>query len=215
MTAAATLPERWLTDWERFDRLPHYTRANAGEVLPDPASPLGWTLVFERGLLPGWLQGLVDFGIYRPGELPTERPPVAGLFGGYFYINLSHCRLMAIRMGMTVEAFDASLLGSSTIAPPYQPRPDDECAECTARIGETIGGILARTSFPEIDDDLRRVLGRRRDRPDLAALSDAELIAHARSFLPELDNAFNRHDYSTLGSAVGPAMLAELCASVG
>ncbi len=44
------LPDRWLADWQRSDRMPFYTRANAGEVLPDPASPLGWTLVFEKGL---------------------------------------------------------------------------------------------------------------------------------------------------------------------
>ena len=55
-----------------------------------PARSAG-RLVFERGLLPGWLQGLVDFGIYRQEELPADRPPVVGLFGGYFYINLSHC----------------------------------------------------------------------------------------------------------------------------
>jgi rifampicin phosphotransferase len=212
--AAMTLPDRWLTDWDRFERLPFYTRANAGEVLPDPASPLGWTLVFERGLLPGWLRGMVDFGIYRPGELPTDRPPVAGLFGGYFYINLSHCRIMAVRMGMSVEAFDAALLGSATVGPPYQPHPDDECASCSAKVAETVGEILGRTSFPEIEEDLRRVLALRANRPDLTALSDAELVAHARSFLPELDNAFARHDYSTLGSAVGPALLAELCATV-
>ena len=105
---AAALPDRWLTDWRRSPRMPFYTRANAGEVLPDPASPLGWTLVFEQGLLPGWLRGMVEFGIYREGELPMDRPQVAGLFGGYFYINLSHCRVVAIRMGMTVEAFDAA-----------------------------------------------------------------------------------------------------------
>ena len=46
-------------------------------------------------------------------------------------------------------------------------------------------------------------------------MSDGELVAYARSFLPELDNAFARHDYSTLGSAVGPAMLGDLCAAAG
>ena len=212
---ATDLPERWLTDWDRSDRMPFYTRANAGEVLPDPASPLGWTLVFEEGLLPGWLRGLVDFGIYRDGELPMDRPPVAGLFGGYFYINLSHCRVMAIRMGMTVEAFDAALLGSAEVAPPYKPHPDDVNEACSAKVASTIGQMLAASSFPEIDEDLARVLGKRRNRPDLSALSDAELVAYARSFLPELDNAFARHDYSTLGSAVGPAMLADLCAASG
>ncbi len=210
-----TLPDRWLTDWPRSPRMPCYTRANAGEVLPDPASPLGWTLVFEQGLLPGWLRGLVEFGVYREGELPMDRPPVAGLFGGYFYINLSHCRVLAIRMGMTVEAFDAALLGSAAAAPSYQPHPDDPCDECSAKVAQTIGEILGASRFPQIDADAERVLALRRGRPDLAALSEAELVTHARSFLPELDNAFVRHDYSTFGSAVGPAMLAEACAAVG
>ena len=144
-----------------------------------------------------------------------ERPPVAGLFGGYFYINLSHCRVVAIRMGMTVEAFDAALLGSAAAAPPYQPHPDDPCDKCSAKVAQTIGEILAASRFPQIDADLDRVLAKRRDRPDLAALPEADLVAHARSFLPELDNAFARHDYSTFGSAVGPAMLAEACAAAG
>ena len=214
-TTTAALPDRWLTDWRRSPRMPLYTRANAGEVLPDPASPLGWTLVFEQGLLPGWLRGLVEFGIYREGELDPAQPPVVGSFGGYFYINLSHCRVVAIRMGMTVEAFDAALLGSAAAAPPYQPHPDDPCAECSAKVAQTIGEILGASEFPHIDADLERVLAKRRGRPDLAALSDADLVAYARSFLPELDNAFVRHDYSTFGSAVGPAMLAEACAAAG
>src|ERR1700722_2852785 len=214
-SAAAALPDRWLTDWRRSPRMPLYTRANAGEVLPDPASPLGWTLVFEQGLLPGWLRGLVEFGIYRDGELDLAQPPVVGSFGGYFYINLSHCRVVAIRMGMTVEAFDAALLGSAAAAPAYQPHPDDPCDECSAKVARTIGEMLGASEFPQIDADLERVLAKRRGRPDLAALSDADLVAHARSFLPELDNAFVRHDYSTFGSAVGPAMLAEACAAAG
>ena len=138
---------------------------------------------------------------------------MVGSFGGYFYINLSHCRVMAIRMGLTVEAFDAALLGSAEVAPPYKPHPEDINEECSAKVAQTIAEILGASSFPEIDEDLARVLGKRRARPDLSALSDAELVAYARSFLPELDNAFARHDYSTLGSAVGPAMLAELCAA--
>jgi pyruvate,water dikinase len=215
VTGAAALPDRWLTDWRRSPRMPFYTRANAGEVLPDPASPLGWTLVFEQGLIPGWLRGLVEFGIYREGELDPGHPPVVGSFGGYFYINLSHCRVVAIRMGMTTEAFDAALLGNAAAAPPYQPHPDDPCEQCSAKVAQTIGEILGASQFPQIEADLERVLAKRRGRPDLAALSAAELVAHARSFLPELDNAFARHDYSTFGSAVGPAMLAEACAAAG
>ncbi|MGY1616091.1 PEP-utilizing enzyme [Geodermatophilus sp. SYSU D00691] len=204
--------ERWITDSERWDRLPYYTRANAGEVLPDPCSPLGWTLVFEQGLLKGWLKGFVDFGVYAEGELPEDPPPVAGLFGGYFYLNLSHMRLMGLRMGQTVAEFDRALLGAHPDAPPYRPHPDDVNEGCSAKTAQTIGEVLGRTEFPEIDEDSRRVRALRRDRPDLAALTDAELVAHARSFLGELDNAFARHDYSSLASTVGQAMLGQLCA---
>ena len=207
--------ERWITDSQRWDRLPYYTRANAGEVLPDPCSPLGWTLVFEQGLLKGWLRGFVDFGVYAEGELPDDPPPVAGLFGGYFYLNLSHMRLMGLRMGMTVEQFDAALLGSHPDAPPYREHPDDVNEACAAKAAQTIGEVLGRTEFPEIDEDSRRVRELRRTRPDLAGLSDRELVAHARSFLGELDNAFAKHDYSSLASTVGQAMLGQLCASVG
>ncbi len=207
--------DRWITDSERWDRLPYYTRANAGEVLPDPCSPLGWSLVFEEGLLKGWLRGFVEFGVYADGELPDDPPPVAGLFGGYFYLNLSHMRLMGLRMGMTVEQFDAALLGSHPDAPPYDPHPGDEDLECSARAAATIGEILQRTDFPEIDEDSIRVRALRRNRPDLRSLSDEQLLAHARSFLGELDNAFARHDYSSLGSTVGQAMLSQLCADAG
>jgi pyruvate,water dikinase len=207
--------ERWITDSQRWDRLPYYTRANAGEVLPDPCSPLGWTLVFEQGLLIGWLRGFVEFGVYAEGELPDDPPPVAGLFGGYFYLNLSHMRLMGLRMGMTVEQFDAALLGSHPDAPPYRAHPEDVNEACAAKSAQTIGEVLGRTEFPEIDEDSRRVRKLRRARPDLAGLSDGELVAHARSFLGELDNAFAKHDYSSLASTVGQAMLGQLCASVG
>ena len=207
--------DRWITDSVRWERLPYYTRANAGEVLPDPASPLGWTLVFEQGLLKGWLRGFIEFGVYRQGELPDDPPPVAGLFGGYFYLNLSHMRLMGLRMGQTVEQFDAAFLGPHPDKPPYEAHPDDACEECSAKIGQTIGQILAASSFPDIDADHERVRRLRRQRPQLAAMSDAELVAHARSFLPELDNAFAKHDYSSLASTVGQAMLSELAGHLG
>lgn len=207
--------DRWITDSQRWERLPYYTRANAGEVLPDPCSPLGWTLVFEQGLLKGWLKGFVDFGVYADGEIPDDPVPLAGLFGGYFYINLSHMRLMGLRMGMTVEQFDAALLGSHPDAPPYRPHPDDVNEACSAATAKTIGEVLGRTEFPEIDEDSGRVRELRRTRPDLTAMSEAELVAHARGFLGELDNAFARHDYSSLASTVGQSMLGELCTKVG
>jgi pyruvate,water dikinase len=208
--------DSWIVDWQRNDRLPFYTRANAGEVLPDPASPLGWTLVFEEGLLPGWYRGFVEFGIYGPDEFNTPpKIPMVGIFGGYFYLNLSHMRLLGLRLGADLDEFDAGLLGSHPDTPPYEPHPDDVNPELSAKAAATIGEILGSTSYPLIDEDRRRTARFATERPDLTALTDAELVARARWFAPELDNGFARHDYSSLASTIGPSILAGLCASVG
>ena len=208
--------DSWIVDWQRNERLPYYTRANAGEVLPDPASPLGWTLVFEEGLLPGWYRGFVEFGIYGPDEFNTPpKIPMVGIFGGYFYLNLSHMRLLGLRLGADLDKFDADLLGSHPDTPPYEPHPDDINPELSAKAGATIGEILGATSFPLIDQDRERTARFAAERPDLTSLTDAELVTRARSFLPELDNGFARHDYASLASTLGPTILAGLCASVG
>jgi rifampicin phosphotransferase len=208
--------DSWIVDWTRHERLPYYTRANAGEVLPDPASPLGWTLVFEEGLLPGWYRGFVEFGIYGADEFNTPpKIPMVGIFGGYFYLNLSHMRLLGLRLGADLDKFDADLLGSHPDTPPYEPHPDDVNPELSAKAAQTIGEILASSSFPLIDDDRRRTAALAVERPELAMLSDRELVARARSFAWELDNGFARHDYSSLASTLGPSILAGLCSSIG
>jgi pyruvate,water dikinase len=190
--------ETWIVDWQRDERLPYYTRANAGEVLQDPASPLGWSLVFEEGLLPWWFRGFVEFGIYAEDEMSGPKYPVVGVFGGYFYLNLSHMRLLGLRLGADLEKFDAELLGSHPDTPPYEPREGDIRPDLTEKAMGTIGEILGSTSFPLIDADRVRTSRFRAERPDLQAMSDVELVVRARSFIPELDNAFARHDYSSL-----------------
>ncbi len=210
------MKDTWIVDWQRNERLPYYTRANAGEVLPDPASPLGWSLVFEEGLLPGWYRGFVEFGIYGEDEFNTPpKIPMVGIFGGYFYLNLSHMRLLGLRLGANLEEFDAGLLGSHPDTPPYDAHPDDINPELSAKAAATIGAILGRSVFEEIDDDRARTARFAQDRPDLTALTDAELVARARSFAWELDNGFARHDYASLASTLGPSILAGLCASIG
>ncbi len=136
----------WITDWQRSERLPHYTRANAGETLPEPASPLGWTLVWGRGLQ-GWRRGFVGFGIYREEEVAGPRPPFVGMFGGYFYLNLSHMRLFGIRMGQTADQIDAAFVGQRSDTPVYVAHPDDQDEELTAKAGGTLGRMLGQAGF--------------------------------------------------------------------
>jgi phosphohistidine swiveling domain-containing protein len=203
----------WITDWQRSERLPHYTRANAGETLPEPASPLGWTLVWGPGLQ-GWRKGFVGFGIYREEEVAGPRPPFVGMFGGYFYLNLSHMRLFGIRMGQTADQIDAAFVGQRSDTPVYVAHPEDEDAELTAKAGATLQRMLGQSNFPEADADRERLRRLRRERPDLSELSDGQLVAYARSLLGEVETTYQRHVESSLPASVGPAILGPLCASV-
>jgi phosphohistidine swiveling domain-containing protein len=114
-----------------------------------------------------------------------------------------------------VKDFDAALLGSHPDAPPYDEHPDDINLECSAKVSETISGILAATSYPRIEEDRRRTDALRRSRPDLSSMTDAQLVGHARSFAAELDNGFAVHDFASLASTIGPAMLGGIVAAIG
>ena len=105
--------DRWITDWTINPKYPLLTRANAGEVLPDPCSPLGWTLVFELGTLLGWKDSAeLDYAAMDPGELDALHPEVVGSFGGYLYINCSLTRLFGVRgPGLSPEAIDLVYFG--------------------------------------------------------------------------------------------------------
>jgi rifampicin phosphotransferase len=209
--------DRWITDWERGepDWMPYYTRANAGETLPDPASPLGWTFAWEQGFVPGWVRGMELMGIYHEGEFPRERPAQLGMFGGYFYINLSHMRVMTLRLGGTAESADAAWVGSRADVPAYVPHPRDDAPEQSAKAGATVARVFARTSWPEIDEALDKAWERRAARPDLAAMPDTELVVYARKFQPELEQDWIWHVFSSLSASLGPGLLAGLAAEAG
>ena len=89
--------EKWFCDWTPSERWPHYTRANAGEVLATPATPLGQTYSWENAMLQGWRDGYVRTGNIAEGEMADIRPEAVGFFGGYFYINLSNVRMQGVR----------------------------------------------------------------------------------------------------------------------
>ena len=87
----------WFCDWQPSERWPHYTRANAGEVLAPPASPLGQTFTWDNGTIIGWRDGYIRQGYFTENEMAEYRPEVGGFFGGFFYINLSNVRMLAYR----------------------------------------------------------------------------------------------------------------------
>ena len=110
---------RWIKDNPVSDRLPFWTRANVGEVLPEPPSPLGWDVVWENGTLAGWRDCAVNRLGFDDDEISEARPEVSGLFGGYAYLNASANRVFGHRApGMTASTIDDAYFGGHPDVPP-------------------------------------------------------------------------------------------------
>ena len=200
--------DRWITDTEPSQRFPVYTRANAGEVLPDPVSPLAWTLTWAPGTVLGWRDSQVNTGTLDPSEVPEDNPGCVGVFGGYFYINASMARIFGVRApGLSAEMIDFVYFGAQPDVPPYVPHPDDERPDLTEKLGGFIMSALTATDLPELRDDRELAEAARENRPELFELSDAELVARARSFQPELRRLFERHLTVTAGGSVGSGVI--------
>jgi phosphohistidine swiveling domain-containing protein len=210
--------DRWITDWPINPKFPLLTRANAGEVLPDPCSPLGWTLTWNPpGITAGWLDSaLYDYCSVLPGELTEATPEVVGHVGGYLYINATSVRLFGVRgPGLSPEAIDRVYLGDHPDAPPYEPEPWHENEQATAQVGAWMGKVMTDTDLPELRDDREISIGARTARPDLSNLTDEQLVARARDFVPTIRHLFRRHLAITAGSSIGPGVLGAVAEALG
>jgi rifampicin phosphotransferase len=202
------MEERWITDWPPSERWPHYTRANAGEVLPTPASPLGQQFSWENGICLGWRDGYVRQGVCGMEEFTDQPPAVCGFFGGYMYINLANVRMQGVRNpAVTVAQLDLAFFGDHPDVPPYEPDPRDERPDLTAKVVEHLGWVMSATSFPEIDEEKEQTIALRAARPDLASAGDADLVAYARRTQPLLQKLFESHTVTSSSSGIAPGIL--------
>ena len=210
------MADRWITDRDPSPRWPHYTRANAGEVLPSAASPLSQQLCWENGILLGWRDGYVRGGNYTIDEFTDGHPEVAGFFAGYFYINLSNVRMQGVRSPLlTVEQLDLAFFGDHPEVPPYEPHPLDERPDLVEGIMGHLGWVMTTTSVPEVDAEKEMTIALRRNRPDLGAASDSDLVARIRMLQPLLRKLFDSHTPPSSDSAIAPGILGAVCAALG
>jgi pyruvate,water dikinase len=207
------MSERWITDTTPNERWPIYTRANAAEVMGDPVSPLGWTYVWERACLPAWRDAYVAAGTMSAAEF-GENSAVAGCFGGYFYVNLSNIRTYGARLG-SWEAADRGLVGDHPDKPPYTPHPDDADPEAMARAGAGMADALGWTKVPYVDGERDQAIEARRRRPDLGALTPAQLMAQAGAMLRLVERPFFSNAVAGSMAAVPPAMVSGVYAALG
>ncbi|MEM9134940.1 MAG: PEP-utilizing enzyme [Actinomycetota bacterium] len=212
-----TTPSSWITDTELSPRFPYYTRANADEVGPEPFSPLGWSLGWVKGCIPGVARGFIGFGVVTEEEFALDPPEVFGNWGGYFYNQLSLPRVMGVRMpGASPEAIDQAYFGDHPGVPPYTAHPDDDDEARSAKLGETMGWVMSTAEYPAQAEAASLANAEVTDRPDLASMSNADLVARARRLAgPMLADVWDPYCQSVLGASLGPGAVQAICEAVG
>lgn len=205
------LGDRWICDRVPTERFPDYTRGNAGEVMADPASPLGWTFCCEPGMAKGCVDGFEQMGVFDALEYRTELPESFGLFGGYFYNSLTQSRLFGVRSGAGWETVDRTFFDTaSQEIPPYVEQDWHASPRHTEKLGVTIAWCLSTPNVPEIDLQKLEAKALRDSRPDLTTLTAVQLVARARSIQRHLRAFFSQVVWGALGSSIGTGILPTL-----
>jgi pyruvate,water dikinase len=208
--------DRWIVDSVPSTRYPIYTRANVGEVFPDPVAPLSGDFI-ALGAEPGWRDSLDRFGAFDHDEFASDSNEVIGIFGGYCYLNVSVTRILGVRTpGLSPEMIDYQLWGEQPGVPPYAPQPTDESSSHTERIGQTLGWVLTTDSLPELIAADQMLDKLRDSRPDLAQLSERELVDRVRTlFHDHFRDLFAQHLFTTYCSTVPVGIIQQVCVAVG
>ena len=91
---------------------PLYSRANVGEIFPDPISPLNASAGFQHNLEAGWRDAFVNCGVWDHDIYDADvEHNIIPAFDSYLYINMSLMRLFGVRVpGMGPEAVRPAVL---------------------------------------------------------------------------------------------------------
>lgn len=206
----------WITDRPPSARFPLYTRANAADVLADPCSPLGWSMVWEPGVCMGCRDGFLRFGIVNEDEVVHGTPEPFGHFGGYMYNPMSMSRLMGVRMpGASPEAIDKAYFGEDPSIPPYEPEPWHESPSNSERLAVKMGAIMTAAEYPDAEIDKVTADRIRAERPDYSAMSPVELVAYCRGLVPQFRRNFDTHADVTIAASLPIGAMQALCDAVG
>ena len=210
------MQDKWFTDHPPSERYPHYTRANAGEVLPTPASPLGQTYGFDNAIGHGFQEASIVMGAYEEDDYRDGKPEMVTFFGGYFYINMSCVRIQAVRNpAITVDQLDLAFFGDRSDTPPYEPHPKDEKPHLQEKIDAHMQFVLTTSHWPELEEEKERAAQIRADRPDLSSLTDDELVAHLRKLHPYIRDFTTNQMVAATSSGIPPGMLGAVAEAIG
>lgn len=208
----------YVTDSDLSERFPLYTRANVGEVFPDPVTPLTSSTGLWQAEL-GWRDAWDRMGAFGQDEFPEEEFCQLAVVGGYCYLNASLIRLFGVRApGLTWEDMDAQFFGAMPGVPPYEEQSGDEDMERTARIGETFQWALGRTRLEDLEElttDRTVTKKIREDRPDFTQFTNSELFAQYRDLIGMHRKLFGQHIFTTYMATVPVGIISGVAEAVG
>lgn len=209
--------DRWIIDTDPGVRFPAWTRGNAADVFPDPASPFFASTYLREGLGRALVDAYTEMGVLDWDEVENPADPTMfGVFGGYVYNPLSYIRLFGARMpGASPEIVDKAFFDDRQIVPPYKAEPWHESEKHAAKLGETAAWTLSTPSFPELDRDKVMADNLRATRPDFATLDHKALLDRVRAMFPYIRQAFDTGMIASTVSSVGPGVLGAVCEALG
>jgi rifampicin phosphotransferase len=209
--------DRWIVDSRPSRRYPIYTRANVGEVFPDPVTPLSATIGITAEAEPGWRDAWERFGAIELDEYDPDNNEIIGVFGGYCFLNVSLSRIIGVRTpGLTPEIIDDTFFGSQPGIPPYAPQPSDERPDLSERVGATLQWILTTSDRADLVAEQEAMEALRDARPDLATLSDAELVGRLRDLMStHFRRLFGEHIFTTYCATVPTGILQQAAVAAG
>ena len=200
--------EKWCIDTGLAIQFPVYTRFNANDVLPDPITPLGASMFWNPEMFPGGSLAYAELGSATAVEaIENEAWPFGAFCYGYLYVNVTMARLVGIRSGIGWEGIDAAFFGSHPDAPLHKDLPTDINPELSQKIADRTTWTLTTSTFPELDEETRIADGLRASRPDFSTLTNAALVAYARSMMPYSRLMWRGEVVAGSQAAIGPAVV--------
>jgi phosphohistidine swiveling domain-containing protein len=220
VVAGHTIEKIWPSDDVVSERFPIFTRANTGEVFTVASTPFTWSLFGRVDYEGGFRDALIRMGTFVADDFGPEghgHCECVASFGGYVYINVSISRILGVRApGMSPEAIDQSFFGDHPDVTPYRAHPDDQNDEREAATGAWMNQIMGAPDADVVNDKHREEIDQLvANRPDLSALSNAELFERAKWLAEQLRPVFATHMVNLYGATIISGLIAGACGAAG
>ena len=208
----------YVTDSDLSEQYTLYTRANVGEVFPDPVTPLTSSTGLYQAEL-GWRDAWERMGAFTHEEFPQDTFAQLGVVGGYCYLNASLIRLFGVRApGLSWEDMDEQFFGAMPGVPPYQQRDGDEDLAKTQKIGETFQWALSHSKLEDLQEFTESKTATKKlrdDRPDFSKYSNEELFNQYLELLKLHRKYFSQHIFTTYMATVPVGIISGVANAVG